>query len=234
MSSHSHASYSSRLSSSKTLVQYIDTFLDYDPGDPNLTSASLATDNDDLQIVQDQHTQKHYLYSQAATDRKKFFVIEPESIGKLISPIGSNIRGKFGKDSQQYKSVKALINKIRGEKPIKITIDSSVESISRCEKSFGSQLSYFKDIITLLSQFGTAYAPANTAITILNLQLVLSAALVATNSVATTFANYKPLIESRSNGFISLHTKSQEIKDMVKSQYTIDSHEYKLVKGLRI
>ncbi|HMK07089.1 MAG TPA: hypothetical protein VK476_06135, partial [Flavobacterium sp.] len=72
------------------------------------------------------------------------------------------------------------------------------------------------------------------SITIVNLQSVLVSAATATNEVATTFAIYKPLIESRINGFENLHTKSQDIKEMVKSQYTVDSYEYKLVKGLKI
>lgn len=234
MNSTSRASYSSRLTNAEALVEDLNTFTDFNSGDADLTAAAILTRTTALREIQTQHTQKHFDYSQAAFNRRMFFDKEDNSISKLLSPIGANIRGKFGKDSQEYKEVSALILKIRGQRRIKVTENSGADTISRSEKSFGSQTIYFGDLITLLIKFGSNYDPMNTRIKIDALQTVLNSAITNTNIVSNKLALYKPLISQRIDGFKELSTVSNRVKDMVSSQYGVSSPEYKMVKGLKI
>ena len=234
MNSKSRASFSSRLTEAEKMVEYVNTFTDYDPGEEDLKATSLLADTVVLHTIQTDHTTKHFSYAQAANDRRKFFEKEDNSIAKLLSPIGSYIRGKMGKDSQEYKEIMIQIKKLRGERKIKVTENSSADTISRCEKSYGSRLIYFGDIITLLTQFGPNYAPPREQIKIEQLQTVLNSATDLTNNVSSKLAVFKPLIQSRIDGFQTLRAKAIRIKDMVKSQYGLNSSEFKLIKGLKI
>lgn len=234
MNSISRASYSSRLTNAEALVEDLNTFTNFTPGDTDLTAGAIQTRTVALREIQTQHTQKHFDYSKAAFKRRQYFDKEENSISKLLSPIGANIRGKFGKDSQEYKEIRALILKIRGQRRIKITENTDEETISHSEKSFGSQIIYFGDLITLLIKFGSGYDPINTRIKISALQTVLQEATVNTNKVSTTLALYKPWIAQRINGFKDLSISAARVKDMVSSQYGLASPEYKMVKGLKI
>jgi len=55
-----------------------------------------------------------------------------------------------------------------------------------------------------------------------------------TSKVSTKLAVFKPLVQTRIEGFEALSAKAQRIKDMVKAQYGLNSSEYDLVKGLKI
>jgi hypothetical protein len=234
MNSKSRASFSSRLTEGEKLIQFLNTFTDYDPGDEALTAAAFQTQTIALHAVEDEHTSKHSDYSQAAFDRRRFFDKEVDSISKLLTLIGSNIRGRLGNDSQQYHDVRALTLKIRGQRRIKVSENSKEETVSRSEKSFGSQLIYFGDMITLLTKFGTNYTPVNDKIKVSRLQDLLHNATVATDNVSQKLALYKPLIKARQDGFKQLSATAKRIKNMVLSQYGPDSSEYNLVKGLTI
>jgi hypothetical protein len=234
MNSKSRASYSSRLTEAEKMIQFLNSFANFDPSDPNLTANSLLADTVQLHSIQDEHTAKQYDYFEATAIRRKYFEKEEYSFAKTLSPIGAYIRGKLGKTSQQYHDINALINKIRGEKKIKITTNSDAETISRSEKSYGSQLIYFGDLITLLQKFDSIYQPARAAIKISELKTLLSKATDSSNDVSVKFAAFKPLIASRIEGFKQLSEKAKRIKDMVRSQYGNNSTEYNLVKGLMI
>lgn len=234
MKSKSRASFSSSLTEGEKLIQFLNTFTNFDPGDAELTAAAFQTRTDALRVIQEEHTIKHSDYSMAAFDRRKFFDKEDNSISKLLSPIGATIRGKLGKASQQYHDIKALTIKIRGQRNIRVNKDSGEDTISQSEKSFGSRLIYFGDIITLLTQFRTSYTPMNDKIKIRSLNELLASATEHTNIVSQKLALYKPLITTRQNGYRELSEVAGRIKDMVKSQYGQDSTEYNLVKGLKI
>lgn len=138
----------------------------------------------------------------------------------------------MNKNSQQAKDVTQLITKIRGAKTKTITKNTDTVTISSYEKSYGSQLQNFQDIITLLISFGTNYEPSNTAIKIAQLQTTYQDALTKTNTVTQKLTLYKPKIVNRQQSFELLTQKANAIKEMVKSQYGITSSEYILIKGL--
>jgi len=187
---------------------------------------------DSLQVTQQDHTKTHYEFSEAAKERSLIFQKNPDAIKKRITLINSYNRGKFKNSSQIYIDVNNLVIKFRGGKPAAVTKDSDVETISRSERSYGSQLEYFKDIITLISHDDIAFTPSNVLIKLTELETFKDQASAANDKATIKFGAFKPNIAKRITGFETLNQVSNGIKNMVKAQYGNDSAEYELVKGL--
>lgn len=232
MRSTSQASFVARLARAEQLYQFVTSFTEYQPNDETLTATALSELIAQLHTSQTQHTTAKHNYLLAASERRKLFEKEPQSINKLLSPITSYIRAKLKKTSQQYHDVNTLTQKIRGGRNTTNTTDPNENTISNSERSFGSQLQNFNDIITLLQSFGSSYQPTNTNIQIPQLQDTYQEALLRTSIVTQRIAEFKPKIIQRQNNFDLLTEKATSIKEMVKSQYGLSSTEYSLVKGL--
>ncbi|CAM3702276.1 hypothetical protein FSS13T_18930 [Flavobacterium saliperosum S13] len=232
MATPSQASYAARLARAEQFYQFISTFQNYNPGIPELTPEGFQNLVTQLSSTQSQHTVTHHEFSEAVRLRKKTFMLNPDSLTKTLTLVNSYIRAKNGVTSQQYIDVNSFVKKIRGEKPVPVTANSTQDSISRSERSYGSQLQNFSDIITLLQQFGPEYDPANVAIKIPALNTLHTHAATANNTVTHKFSAYQPKINERRNGFKTLADTTSRIKEMVKAQYGSTSEEYKLIKGL--
>jgi hypothetical protein len=231
MRSTSQASFVARLARAEQLYQFLISFPEYQPNDEKLTAAALSDLIEQLHTSQTQHTTTQHYYLLAAFERRKIFLKEPNSIGKLLSPITSYVRAKLNNTSQQYHDVNSLVKKIRG-KVIANTKNPTEVSISNSERSYGSQLQNFNDIITLLQSFGDTYQPTNGSIRIAQLQATYQEAVLKTNLVTQRIAEFKPKITQRHNDFTTLAEKANNIKEMVKSQYGISSTEYSLIRNL--
>ncbi len=232
MKSTSQASFVARLARAEQLHQFVTSFTNYEPSDETLTAQALANLISQLHTVQTEHTNAKHNYLLATFERRKMFEKEPNSIGKLLSPVTSYVRAKMKKTSQQYHDVNNLALKIRGGKSKSSTTNPTENSISNSEKSFGSQLQNFQDIITLLQSFGTNYQPTNNLIQIPQLQATYQEALLRTNTVTQRISEFKPKITQRQINFDLLNEKATSIKEMIKSQYGLNSSEYSLIKGL--
>ncbi len=106
---------------------------------PELTPIGFQNLIAQLSNTQSEHTVKHHDYAEAAKERKKVFTTNPDSIAKTLTRVNAYVRARKGKDSQQYIDINTLVKKIRGERPVTVTINASEETISRSEKSYGSQ-----------------------------------------------------------------------------------------------
>lgn len=81
---------------------------------------------------------------------------------------------------------------------------------------------------------GAAYNPANGSIKIEKLKDLQIQATEKNNNVVAAYSVLSPKQDSRFNSYNVLSQKATRIKDFVKSQYGINSSEYKLIKGLKI
>lgn len=232
MATASQASYAARLARAEQFYQFINTFQNYNPGIPELTPAGFQSLVSQLSSIQSEHTTTHYEFSEAVRMRKNTFNANPDSISKKLTLVNSYIKAKSGVNSQQFTDVNKFVRKIRGEKPLPVNANSTHESISRSERSYGSQLQNFTDIITLLQQFAPNYDPTNVAIKIPALNTLLIQATTINNAVTQKFSAYQPKISERQNGFKTLAETTLRIKEMVKAQYGTKSTEYNLIKGL--
>lgn len=232
MARNSQASFAARLSRAKQLHQFIHSFTDYASDLASLSPASFLLLINSMDTTQQEHTLTHHLFAEAAKERAKAFYANEDSVNKKATLLKAYVKAKFKKESQQYADVEKLVNKIRGEKPIKTSEGSDAQTISRSEKSYGSQLENFTDLVTLAIQFGTAYAPANQIIKLSELRSTLETATSLNNETTIRFAAFKPKIAQRQVGFAQLSETANSIKEMVKSQYGVTSDQYKLIKGL--
>lgn len=231
MASTSQASYAARLARAEQFYQLINNFQNYNPGLAELTPSGFQTLVTGLSETQAKHTTTHHEFSEAVRQRKNTFTLHPNSLSKTLTLVNSYVRAKNGTQSQQYIDLNGFIKKIRGVKPSPITTNSTHDSISRSEKSYGAQLQNFTDIITLLEQFGPNYEPTNVAIKIPALNILHTSATQANNAVTIKFSAYHPKINERQLGFKTLTDTTTRIKEMVKAQYGINSSEYNLIKG---
>ena len=232
MSKKSETSFASRIARAEKFYQHLMTFEDFAPGEDDLTPASYRTLIDAIKATNTQHGDTQYDFIGEAKERAKVFNSNPDSLAKVATLVKSYTRGKFKRDSHEFLSVEKLVSKMRGEKPARINTATSEQTISQTERSFGAQLVNFEDIVAIVSGLGTKYVPANPTIKLTQLEAFSALGNDKNNSVANKFAIFKPLIKKRWDVFTELEDRSTRIKDMVKSQYSLNSSQYKLVKGL--
>ena len=134
-----------------------------------------------------------------------------------------------------------LVVKIRGEKKAKgkdlkptDAAKEVKEPISQSERAYGSITQTFSDIVATLTTLGTDYAPANNAHKLTALQTKAAAMATANTNATSTFGALKVSYNSRQSMYNDLSERTQRIKEQVKSQFGINSTEYKLIKGLKV
>lgn len=227
----SQTSFASRLARAEKLHTILLTFTDYDSGEGDLTAEALLTIITNLKDTQSKHATSQHQFSEAVKQRLDLYLKNPVSISKTITLVKNYVKGKYKKESQEYASIETLVNKIRGEKPVTINKNSTEETISQSEKSYGAQLTNLTDLVTLIEGF-EGYKPANANIKLPQLQTLKDQAILSNNTVTEKFAVFKPKIKERQTGFNALSDTAGRIKNMVMSQYGNNSPQYNLIKGL--
>ena len=233
MASTSERSFGSRIEKAKKLKTFLEGFTNYQPATGEFSISELIQAITLVESLNPEVATLLINYRQEVATRRDVYFKTPNSIKKLITPINAYNRGTFGKDSTTYLATNALVTKIRGEK-IKDSkaIDSKNHSVS--QQSYGSLLLNFQNLINDLESLSPQYDPTNSAIKISSLMIVKNQAETANDNVTIAFASLTPKQDQRLIAFQLLSSKALRIKDLVQSQYGIDSSEYKLVKGLVI
>ena len=234
MASQSEVTFGARLNNAQTLQTHLQSFKDYTSSNKALLPAALQKLIDETRSQNADVAGETQTYSDAANKRQLLFKKDPKSLEKLMSPIGSEIRSVFGKDSKEAAYITGMINKIRGEKINKSKKEPNEEFVSQSERSFGSMTQNFADIITTLTKYGSNYSPANKSIQLAALTTFRDTLAQANTAVTTAFGKLKIAIDKRASTYTTLTDTCQRVKDAVKSQYQVNSSEYKLVKGLKI
>lgn len=228
----SQRSYASRLDRAEKMHQHLTTFVDFQPGDDDLTAAGFRLFVTNLTALHTQHQGTQYDFIEEAKERRKVFTGNPDSLNKISTSLKTYTRGKFGADSHEFKTIEKFVGNMRGHKPASVTRNSEETTISQSETSYGAQLVNFQDIVSTVGKWGAQHAPANTKLKLPSLQEYATIAAQRNNAVAQKYALHKPTIAGRQEGFAELSNRTTRIKDMVSSQYGTNSPEYKLIKGL--
>lgn len=234
MASKSEVTFGARLNNAQTLQTHLQSFKDYTSSNPALLPAALQTFIDDIRSQNESVAGETQAYSNAVNKRQQLFKKDSKSLEKIMSPIGSEIRSVFGKDSKEAAYITGIVNKIRGEKISRTKNEPDAEFVSQSERSFGSMTQNFSDMITTLTKYGNSYSPANKTIQVPALAAFRDALEQANNDVTTAFGKLKIATDKRAASYDTLTNTCQRVKDAVKSQYLVNSSEYALVKGLRI
>jgi hypothetical protein len=241
MASYSEITFGSRIANSEAISVHLKSFTGYVAPTTDTSIANIDNLITSLKTENTATATKNFAYSTAVDIRAKLFSKSPDSVEKLLSPITAAVKAKLGKNSKQASDIKALAIKIRGEKKKKNntplfdeTEEKKQNPISQSERSYGSMTKHFSDIIAILTILGTDYAPVNNNIKVAALNTKIATIKTANNNVTSTYGALKTSIDIRQNQYEDLSSRIQRIKDAIKSQYGVQSTEYKLIKGLKV
>ena len=127
-----------------------------------------------------------------------------------------------------------MITKIRGIKVARSATTEITDTISQSERSYGTILQTFSDLISTLTIFGANYAPTNAELSVTKLTQKRDLATQINIKSIEELGALKIARESRTTKCEQLSQLCQRLKETVKAQYGTQSVEYKLVKGLKI
>ncbi len=234
MASKSELTFGARLFRAEQMSTNVTSFPAYAPltqdGEIPAYNALITEINDNNTLA----TTTLATFSLAVDHRQRIFTKDPDSLAKILTLMLSYITARFGKTSKQAHDVRAIINKIRGVKAPKLKKDEEGEFVSQSEKSYGSQTQHLMDLIAIFTSYGADFAPTNPLISIVALKARLQALNAANTAVTVAFAPSKMAKDFRKTQYANLSKRSQTIKETVKSQYGVQSTEYKLIKGYKI
>ena len=230
----SESSFGKRLDNAQALATHIQFFANYTELNSELSVANLNSKVQELQTNNGDVAGKLQSYSISVDAKQKIFTKESNSISKIVTPVVANVRSIFGKNSKEAQNICNIITKIRGIKVAKATLSADSESVSQSERSYGTILQTFSDLIVTLETLGTNYSPANAECSTTNLKAKRDLATQINTTSIQDYGKLKIARESRSVKYDDLSKLCQRFKDTVKAQYGTQSVEYKLVKGLKI
>ena len=153
MASNSEVTFGARLNNASTLHTHLLAFKDYAPSNENQTAAALLAAITPIKAQNSKTAGDKQAYSSAVEKRQKLFKKDPDSLLKLLSPLGAAVRSIFTKTSKEAADIAAMIVRIRGVKIKKDKAEPTAESVSQSEKSFGSMTQTFADIIATCFQY---------------------------------------------------------------------------------
>ena len=234
MASISENSFGKRLDNAQALATHIQSFGNYTELNAELSVSNLNSKVQELLNNNAEVASKLQSYSMVVDAKQKIFTKESNSIAKIVTPVIANVRSIFGKNSKEAVNIANLVTKIRGIKVAKPSVGATTENVSQSERSYGTILQTFSDLIVTLETFGGNYSPANSECSATNLKQKRDLATqINTNSIQE-YGQLKIVRESRIVKYDGLSKLCQRLKETVKAQYGTQSTEYKLVKGLKI
>ena len=234
MASTSEITFGTRIANAQAISTHVKSFTLYQPPTASTSIASYDELIVGMKAENNSVATKKHAYTLAVDVRQKHFVKEPTSIGKILSPIVAAVRAKMGKSSKEVAEITALMVKIRGEKVKKAKEGDTADTVSQSQRSYGSVTQKFSDIVSTLSALGDNYAAVNPNLQLPALLAKVADITTANNSVTTTYGELKTSVDTRTHKYADLSERTQRIKEAVKSQYGVNSIEYRLIKGLSV
>ncbi|WP_310555562.1 hypothetical protein [Flavobacterium sp.] len=234
MASISENSFGKRLDNAQALATHIESFGSYTELNAELSLETLNSKITELSNNNTEVATKLQSYSISVDTKQKIFTKEPNSIIKIVTPVIANVRSIFGKNSKEAQNISNLVTKIRGIKVAKPSVGATTETVSQSERSYGTILQTFSDLIATLETLGANYSPANAECSATKLKQKRDLASQINTKSIQDFGQLKIARESRIVKYEQLSALCQRFKETVKAQYGTQSTEYKLVKGLKI
>lgn len=234
MASISETSFGKKLDNAQALATHLQSFNNYAELNSELSIANLNSKVQELLNNNADVASKLQSYSISVEAKQNIFTKQPNSIAKIVTPIVANVRSIYGKNSKEVQIVSSYITKIRGIKVAKPNVGAEPSSLSQSERSYGTMLQTFSDLIVALESLGTNYTPANAECTTTNLKQKRDLATQFNIESIQNFGQLKMARDSRTTKYDALSALCQRLKETVKAQYGTQSVEYKLVKGLKI
>jgi hypothetical protein len=234
MANISETSFGKRLDNAQALATNLQEFGNYSELNAELSIANLNSKVQELLSTNTEVATKIQTYSMTIDAKQKIFLKAPNSISKIVTPVIANVRSIFGKNATETQNITNYITKIRGIKVARSSTTENSQTVSQSERSYGTLLQTFSDLITTLATFGANYSPANAECSVTELTQKRDLATQINTKSIQDFGALKIARESRTAKYEQLSQLCQRFKETVKAQYGTQSVEYKLVKGLKI
>lgn len=237
MTSISENTFGAKLRNAQDLVNIIQGFTGYTPPRTQETVANMNILINSIITANTSTANTSQQYKSAVTARQVAYRGTSTSIEKLLSPLKGAIDAQYGKKSPESHSITNSIKTMRSTKLVKLPIDptkeNQVNAVSQSERSYGSIIQSFGNIIASLQQFKD-FNPSNSNIKITALQATVTQVTTLNNNVAQRIQALKTSQTSRNALYAELKDRGQRIKSYVKAQYGNNSTEYNLIKGLKL
>ena len=237
MASTSENTFGAKLRNAQDLLNYIQGFTGYAPPRAQESVASMTTLITSIVTANTATANNQQQYKAATAARQAAYNGTNGSIEKILPSIKGAVEAQFGKKAPETESIGAQIKAMRSSKLVKSPTDptklTQEKTVSQSERSYGSMVQSFNNIIASLQQF-SGYNPSNTTLRITALQAATAQVTTLNNNVAQRTLALKTSKVNRDTLYTDLKDRVQRIKSYVKAQYGVSSNEYKLIKGLKI
>ena len=234
MASISESTFGKKLDNAQALATNIQSFGNFVELNAELKLTNLNSKIQELLTTNADVATKLQSYSISVDSKQKIFLKDTNSITKISTPIIANVRSIYGKNSKEAETISNLVTKIRGIKVAKAPAGATSDTVSQSERSYGTILQTFSDLIATLQTFGANYTPVNAECGLTKLKQKRDLATQINTTSIKNYGDLKIAREGRNIKYEALSQLCQRFKDAVKAQYGTQSAEYKLVKGLKI
>ena len=237
MNSTIESSYGAKLRKAQDLLTLIQGFNNFTPPPRQESLTAYAALIESISNANSTTATNKQLYKDAVADRQSAYKGNSASIDKLLAPIRGAVDAQFGKNSSESKGIATIVKNMRATKLIKLPADPTknvqAKTVSQSERSYGSIIQNFSDIINTLKQI-QGYSPSNTVLSVESLLEIQQRVSNLNNVVVQQVGSLKNSQKDRADLYAELKERTQRIKAYIKAQYGMNSNEYQLTKGIKI
>jgi hypothetical protein len=234
MSTASEKSFGARVRNARMLSNMINNLPTYVANHPEEHPLDFANFVTQLEAINDEEANTASAYSTAVAGRREIYKKGDNSIFALIGKVKTAVSIKYGKSSEQLKQIAALVKTMTNTKPARkedATDPTKINKVSQSQKSYGSSIQYFRNIISKLNSFGD-YSTSVQGLNIADLQTVAAAVETFNSQVDTSAMANKQAKEDRTNLYAKLTVSANNIRNYILLAYGKNSALYKGIKKL--
>jgi hypothetical protein len=234
MSTASEKSFGARVRNARMLSNMINNLSNYVANHPEERPLDFANFVTRLEAINDEEASTASAYSTAVAGRKEIYRKSDNSIFALVGKVKKAVEIKYGKSSEQIKQIASLVKVMTTSKPARkedASDPTKITKVSQSQKSYGSSIQFFRNIISKLNSFGD-YSTTVQGLNIGDLQAVATAVEDFNTQVDTSIVANKQAKEERIKLYEQLTVSANNIKNYILLVYGKNSALYKNIKKL--
>lgn len=235
MPSSSERSFGARLARAQQLLGKIANFQNWNPPRHEESVAGFGEFINTLLALNQEETSLEQQYNTMVKTRENLFYKDVHSITKLLAMIRGSVEAQYGKGSIEFNQIDTLVRQIRDSTPAvrAATADKPEGTVSQSERSYGSLTQYFGDLVVILSQL-LGYSTSNPILEVGYLQNLVAQANQMAVEIPTRHQLLTSCRDRRRDAYEELKTRGSRMKAYAKSNYGLNSSEFKQIKGIAL
>lgn len=228
-------SFGARLARAQKMLGIISNFQNYSPPRYEESINGFGEFLSTLPMLNQEETALEQQYNTMVKTRENLFYKDANCIIKLLTMIRGYGEAQYGKGSIAFNQIDTLVRQMRDNRPAirAATADKPAGTVSQSERSYGSITQYFSDLVTILSQLPD-YNPSNPLLQIGQLQNLVAQANQFVIDISSRYQQLTDRRDRRRDAYTELKDRGSRVKAYSKSNYGLNSSEYKLIKGIAL